>query len=127
MVWSYFNIQNTSLNMKTLDNITLPELDGLVEHFPCEDGLKLPPAKEWKRVDVGSIEVYVGFPGAGLSYVVGLIEKIPQSMNELEANGESAENVIIKYLQSEGFIGEEFIYIGLQRFDLQNPPEDAKQ
>ncbi len=106
------------------DNITLPELNGLVEHFPTEDKIKMPPAQEWKRVDVGDIEVYVGYPAEGFHYVVGLVEKIPHSIEEIDKNGESAENVIIKYLQSEGFIGEEFIYIGLQRFDLQHPPTD---
>ncbi len=113
--------------MNNPDNITRIELDELVSHFPTEDGIPYPPAKEWKRVDVGTIEVYVGSPASGVHYVIGLVEKLPESMEEMEKNGESAETVIIRYLQNEGFIGEEFVYVGLQRFDLQNPPDGMKQ
>jgi hypothetical protein len=97
-------------------NISMPELNALVHGFPCEDG-PLPPAKNWVRVDVGDLETYVG----DRLYVVTLVETLPDSVEEIKQFGASAEATVIKYLQGEGFIDNEFLYIGLQRFDLQNP------
>lgn len=103
------------MNPNTLSPL---ELNALISTMPTEDGTKFAYAKEWQRVDVGKLETYVG----DRLYVITLVEKLPETMDEVEANGLSAEETVIRYLQGEGFIDEEFVYVGLQRFDLQNPP-----
>ena len=78
-----------------------------------------PAAKKWQRVDVGTIESYIG----DNLYVVSVIEKRPKTVTEMNANCEKVKRIVIRYLESEGFIGEEYLYIGLQRLDLQNLPD----
>jgi hypothetical protein len=73
----------------------------------------------WKRVDVGTLETYVG----DSLYVITLIDQLPTSLEEAASNGLSAEDTVIRYLQGEGFLGEEFVYLGLQRFDKNNLPD----
>jgi hypothetical protein len=35
----------------------------------------------------------------------------------------NTEDTVIKYLQSEGFLGRDYAYIGMQRFRLNKPPK----
>ena len=104
--------------MQTADTLTPPELDAIVRNLPEDDGPYIKP-KKWKRVDVGQTEVYVGDD----LYIVALCEKLPESVDELAKNQVNTEDTVIKYLQSEGFIGQEYAYVGMQRFKLNHPPE----
>jgi len=104
--------------VQTADTLTPPELDTIVRNLPEEDG-PYPKPKKWKRVDCGSIEVYVGDE----LYVVALVEKLPESIDELASNQINTEDTVIKYLRSEGFLGEEYAYVGMQRFSLRNHPK----
>jgi hypothetical protein len=79
----------------------------------------LPKSKTWKRVNCGQIEAYVG---DGI-FVVALVEKLPESVDELATNQINTEETIIKYLKSEGFLGEEYAYVGMQRFAIRNHPK----
>lgn len=79
-----------------------------------------PAPKAWMRVDCGQIETYVG---DGL-YVISLVEKSPETKAEMTENQFKTETTVIKYLQSEGFIEKEYIYVGMQRFSLKNPPKE---
>lgn len=96
------------------------ELNAIMRTMPLDDNHKLPPAKNWKKIDIGKTETYVG----DNLYVVALVEKLPRDMKEVETNGMSTEKVVIKYLRGEGFIGDEYFYVGMQRFDVKNPPND---
>jgi hypothetical protein len=76
--------------------------------------------KQWQRIDVGHIETYVGDE----TIVIGMVTIIPKTRKEMEDNNKKAEKIIIKYLQSEGFIGTEYVYVGLQTFNLKRLPND---
>ena len=102
--------------MQTIDTFTPPELDAIVRSLPKEDG-PYPRSRKWKRVDVGQTEVYVG----DSLYVVALVEKFPTSPDDLASTQANTEGMVIKYLQSEGFLGEEYAYVGMQRFSLKHP------
>jgi hypothetical protein len=105
--------------MQTKDTLTPPELDAIVRNLPTEVLLGAIPTKKWKRVDVGMTEVYVGDE----LYIVALVEKMSESIDEITSNQVNTEETVIKYLQSEGFIGKDYAYVGMQRFNLQKPPE----
>src|SRR5512137_2929011 len=79
-----------------------------------------PAPKAWKRVDCGQIETYVG---DGL-YVVALVEKYPENIEQMKETQFKTEATVIKYLQGEGFIEKEYVYVGMQRFSLKKPPKD---
>ena len=104
--------------MQNANTLTPPELDAIVRNLPEEVGPN-PRPKKWKRVDCGNVEVYVGDD----LYVVALVEKISESVDEVATNQINTEDTVIKYLQSEGFIGKEYAYVGMQRFKLNHPPE----
>lgn len=105
--------------MQTADTLTPPELDAIIRNLPSEALGPMPKPKKWKRVDCGTIEVYVG---DGL-YVVALCEKLPESVDSLVENQVNTEDTVIKYLRNEGFIEEEYAYVGMQRFSLRKPPK----
>lgn len=102
-------------------NISDEELNSIIINAPTVDGA-MPAAKKWIRADVGIIETYVG---DGI-YVVTLIEHLPKTVGELKKNCENVEEIVAKYLRGEGFIGEEYLYVALQRFDLTNPPKGVE-
>ena len=108
-------------DVKAPDTLSVRELDAIIRSMSLDDDTRqsFPPPKKWKRVDVGETECYVGDELC----VVSLIEKQPETMAELTENQCNTEDTIIKYLQSEGWIGKEYIYVGLQRFNLNKPPE----
>ncbi len=78
-----------------------------------------PAPKAWKRVDCGSIEAYVG----DKLYVIALVETCPDNIEQLKENQTKTELTVIKYMQSEGFVGKEYVYVGMQRFNLKKPPQ----
>lgn len=104
--------------MQTIDTLTPPELDAIIRNLPKERG-PYPRSRKWKRVDVGHIEVYIG----DNLYVVALCEKLPESVDDLAKNQANIEDTVIGYLQSEGFVGEEYAYVGMQRFCMRHPPK----
>jgi hypothetical protein len=77
----------------------------------------LEPAKRWQRVDVGEQEVYIGDG----TYVISIIKHHPSNVSEMNVNCNKVNHVVIRYLQGEGFIGPEYLYIGLQEFNLNKP------
>lgn len=76
----------------------------------------LPKPKKWVRVDCGQTEVYVG----DRLYIVALVEKIPDSEDEVVATQLNVEETVVKYLRSEGFIDNDYAYIGMQRFKIND-------
>lgn len=92
------------------------ELNAIIRNLPEERG-PYPRSRQWKRVDVGQTEVYVG----DSLYVVALCEKLPESEDDLAKNQANTEDTVIKYLQSEGFLGKEYAYVGMQRFCMHPP------
>jgi hypothetical protein len=82
-----------------------------------DTGTPFPAPKKWKRVDVGETECYVGDE----LYAIALVEKQPGTVEELVENQSHAETTVIKYLQGEGFLGKEYVYVGMQRFSLKHP------
>ena len=104
--------------MQNADTLTPPELDAIVRTLPEENG-PYPRPHKWNRVDVGHTEVYVG----DSIYIIALVEKLPESVDELASNQVNTEDTVVKYLRSEGFIGEEYSYVGMQRFSLRNHPK----
>lgn len=105
-----------------MQNLTTEELNDYIVTAPTLVGQPLTPAKKWSRVDIGSIEVYVG---DGL-YVITLVHHRPRDLDEIKENCSKAEQKVIQYLQSEGFITEEYFYLGLQTLDLQSPFNDVE-
>ena len=106
--------------MQNADTLTPSELDAIIRNnLPNEAVGRMPKHKEWKRVDCGSIEVYLG---DGV-YIVVLVEKLPESVDGLVSNQVNTEDTVIKYLRSEGFIKEEYVYVGMQRFTIKIHPK----
>lgn len=77
-------------------------------------GKPLPSAKRWIRIDVGEIETYVGDE----VYVISIVNKRPADIEEMKENSIKAQKIVVSYLMSEGFINKDFLFIGLQTFDL---------
>lgn len=95
-------------------NISPEELNWYIMSAPNLLGKPLPPAKQWSRIDVGQIETYVG---DGV-YVIAVVNKRPADAEEMKENGVKAQKLVVSYLMSEGFIDKDFLFIGLQTFDL---------
>ncbi len=94
-------------------------MDEIVKNIPDElTGEPFTPPKEWKRVDCGDIEVYVG----DRMYVVALVDKLPESEKEVVDNQINTEDTVLKYLTDEGFLDDEYAYIGMQQFALPLRP-----
>jgi hypothetical protein len=92
----------------------------LNEIIRCHSSISdLPSPKKWQRVDCGETEVYVG----DKLFIVALVEKILGNDTEIEAFQLKTQETVIRYLQSEGFIDEEYAYVGMQRFELKNEPD----
>lgn len=100
--------------MQIMNSLQPSELNATIR------SMGFPAPKAWKRVDCGQIETYVG---DGL-YVISLVEKCPDNKEEMKENQFKTETTVIKYLQGEGFIEKEYVYVGMQRFSLKNPPKD---
>lgn len=98
--------------MANKDNISSYELNLLISNLPPIEGI-IPYAKQWLRVNVGDIEVYVG----DQLFIVALITTEAKTKDELQEKGLATEKTILNYLRSEGFIDKNYAYIGLQRFD----------
>jgi len=81
---------------------------------PCFDAVS-----KWIRADVGNIEAYVGDG----NIVIAVISVRPPSVEEMTENCQKAKPVVIRYLQSEGFLGADYVYVAIQELDLQNPPD----
>lgn len=72
--------------------------------------------------DIGNVEVYLG----DSAYIVAIIHLCPKDMpdiKDLPAAYARVKEKVMKYLQDEGFVGTEYIYLALQELDLQNPPD----
>jgi hypothetical protein len=100
-------------SMQTMNTLQPFELNATIRQ------MGFPAPKSWHRVDCGQIEAYVG----DKLYVIALVEKCPDNIAELKENQSKTEHTVIKYLQSEGFVGKEYVYVGMQRFNLKKPPE----
>ena len=104
--------------MENENTLTVKELDSIVRTIPLNEMVAnpLPKPKKWVRVDCGQTEVYVG----DRMYIVALVEKIPDSEDEVVETQLNVEETVVKYLRSEGFIDNDYAYIGMQRFKLNN-------
>jgi hypothetical protein len=108
----------------TKNTLTPKDLDGIVRSIPPEEMVSdpLPKPKKWVRVDCGQIEVYVG----DRLYIVALVEKIPDTEDEVVSAQLNVEQTVVKYLRSEGFIDNDYAYVGMQRFQM-NSKEDGEE
>ena len=108
--------------MQNENTLTPRELDALIRTVPLNEMVPepLPKPKKWVRVDCGQTEVYVG----DRLYIVALVEKIPDSEDEVVATQLSVEETVVKYLQSEGFIDRDYAYIGMQRFKINKGDDE---
>lgn len=81
-------------------NKYLQDSDGIRNRIICQ-------VKEWKRVDVGKYECYVGDE----QYIIVIINRksIKNIFNLIEDNA-TIKRMVINYLQGEGFVGEKYIY-----------------
>ena len=117
-MWYVITVQNenTLTNKELNEVVKLIPLDDLIPEKP------LPKPKKWIRVDCGQTEVYVG----DRLYIIALVEKIPESIDEVTGTHVKLEDVVIKYLKAEGFIDNDYAYIGMQRFKMKgkNNEED---
>lgn len=96
-------------------NIPDEELNSYIKNtcgsFPC--------AKKWQRIDVGTLETYVGDG----EYVITVIDYKPKSVKQMERNCRKVEETVTRYLIGEGFIGKNYLYVGLQQFNLTSLPQ----
>lgn len=95
-------------------------LNAFVRTMPTADGRTLPAPKQWVLVTMGEIPVYVG----DREYVFAFVDKQPKSMDDMNERQAATEEVVIRYLQQEGFIDEEYVYVGMQQFNLGQIPPD---
>ena len=103
--------------MKNTNTLTNEELDTIIRTIPDElSDEPFPAPKKWIRVDCGEIEVYVG----DRMYVIALVEKLTDSETEIVDTQISTEDTVIKYLQNEGFLDDEYAYVGMQRFGMDS-------
>ena len=93
-------------------------MNALIRTLPIADLVEnpLPQPKSWLRVDCGTTEVYV----ADRLFVVALLERQHKDVTALTSAHLNTEETIIKYLRGEGFIDDEYAYVGLQKFELGN-------
>ena len=104
--------------MQNKDTLTTEELDEIARIIPFDDIIpskSLPNPKKWIRVDCANTEVYVG----DRTYIVALVEKIPETIDEVAGTHVNLEEVVSKYLKAEGFIDNGYAYIGMQKFGLK--------
>lgn len=85
----------------------------ITDTCPCFDG-----ANKWQRIDIGDFETYVG----DNCYVITIISSHLINLYSQEQVCNKVRETVIRYLQGEGFVSGDYIYIGLQEIDLQNPP-----
>jgi hypothetical protein len=102
--------------MKNKHSLSGSELNSLIYNAPSFEEHGICQAKDWQRVDVGDLEVYVGDE----KYIIAFVEHPPKSIEEMEKNTLTVQEIVITYLQGEGFIGEDYVYVGLQQIDLTN-------
>lgn len=102
------------------DKLVAHGLDAIIRTVPTPDGKPFPAPKEWVEVRMTKALIYVG----DREYVIGFVEIPPISMEQMEETQEYTEKMVVSYLQKEGFIGEEYVYVGMQQFDLKNIPPD---
>lgn len=102
--------------MQNENTLTPRDLDEIIRTIPLDDMVEkpLPKPKKWVRVDCGQTEVYVG----DKLYIIALVEKMPDSEDEVVKTQLSTEETVVKYLRSEGFIDNDYAYIGMQRFKI---------
>ena len=110
------------VNMTTENTLTPEELDAIIRTIPMDERLPepLPKPKKWVRIDCGQTEVYVG----DKLYIIALVEKIHDSEDEIVATQLSVEETVVKYLRSEGFIDNDYAYVGMQRFKVNSNGND---
>jgi hypothetical protein len=108
--------------MTTENTLTPEELDAIIRTIPMDERLPepLPKPKKWVRIDCGQTEVYVG----DKLYIIALVEKIHDSEDEIVATQLSVEETVVKYLRSEGFIDNDYAYVGMQRFKVNSNGND---
>lgn len=104
--------------MENKNTLTPEELNAILRTLPLDDMVEnpLPKPKKWIRVDCGETEVYV----ADRLYVVALLERQHKDIALLTSAHLTKEEAIIKYLKGEGFIDEEYAYVGMQKFEIDN-------
>ena len=106
--------------MKTKNAFSLRELNALIRTITDSlTGKQLTAPDQWRRVDCGNIEVYVG----DRKYVIALVDKLTDTKEEIVTNQINTEDTVIKYLKSEGFLNDNFpddgeAYVGMQQFAL---------
>ncbi len=115
----FFNIIKNNINMKK-KNFSSFELNKYLREAANFHGTDVYQFKHWIRVDVGKIEVYVG----DNICVIAFINNNPKSMHEMVAYNEQVEKTVVKYLRSEGFIGEDLVFVGMQTINMENLPKD---
>lgn len=106
--------------MQAVDAMTSRVLNAFIRTMPTADGRMLSVPKAWTLVKMGVVPVYVG----DREYVVAFVDKQPTSMADMENYQAATEETVIRYLQQEGFIDEEYVYVGMQQFDLGKIPPD---
>lgn len=108
--------------MQNENTLTPEELDSIIRTIPMDERLPepLPKPKKWVRIDCGQTEVYVG----DRLYIIALVEKIHDTEDEIVSTQLSVEETVVKYLRSEGFIDNDYAYVGMQRFKLNTTNND---
>lgn len=102
--------------------ITDKQLNDLIKNSPLDmlqASLGLKPSslpKKWIHVPIGNIDTYVG----GKKYVVSIMERIATDPVEIAENSSKTEEIVVKYLKSEGFIKDSYLFIALQRMNSDN-------
>ena len=101
------------------NTLTPEELDAIIRTVPLDEMVlnPMPKPKKWVRVDCGQTEVYVG----DRLYIIALVEKIHDTEDEIVSTQLNVEETVVKYLRSEGFIDNDYAYVGMQRFKINSP------
>ena len=71
-------------------------------------------------MDVGTTEVYVGDE----LYVIAMVNARPITRDIMKKNNDAVEKTVTRYLQAEGFINNEYVYVGMQTLKLDDLPKD---
>ena len=105
-------------------NVTKRQLNKIISDLQVSLSIDGSPdkVKTWVTVNMGEIETHVG----DKKYIISFVDKLQPTVEKAEMQGIAIEEIITKYMVEEGFVGDEYAYIGMQLFDSTNIIDDEE-
>ncbi|HQI46557.1 MAG TPA: hypothetical protein PLC59_10920 [Bacteroidales bacterium] len=98
--------------MKNSNFLTTYDLDVIFDNWPKHTFNVDSKPQKWKQINAGQHEIYLG----DNMFIVVRLKTMPDSNEVMLQEKIKTEKTIVKYLQSEGFIGEQYVYVEVFKF-----------